>query len=303
MDLPEKDDGSPLSRLTAFRLQPDPLLRTAILFAIAGTTCRPAMAVYDQISRAAAARFPGVEPRWCFTSRPIRRKLAEQGAPVPDPEEALAALHAEGFARAVVLPLHLSDGMEFGELAETVSAWRHKPKASMQLALGSPLLTSETDWRRALTALLAELPAATAQQLSARDDQPASWPPDERIILVLHGSIDPRGAKTLARAVDICRAINPRLVPGMTLGKPDLVDVVNACRNAGVRKAWLLPCFVVAGRSSHEEIAGAGEPSWASTLRRAGMEVVPVVKALGEVDAIVQIWLDAVARLLAELAT
>ena len=261
--------------------------RTGILFATSGTTCRTAMGVYDQISHAASLRFPGVEPRWCYTSAPVRRKLAAQGLPAPGPMEALAAMQTDGFTRVAVLPLHLSDGMEFGELAETVADWAHRPGITLKLALGHALLTSEADWRRAIEVLLAALPEAPGEH--------------DRIILVAHGSKDPQGSKTLLRAAEICRTVDSRIILGMLLGKPDLDDVVRECRSAGVQKAWLLPCMVVAGYSAKDEIAGTGEQSWSNTLQRAGIDTVAAIKGLGEVNGIVQIWLDAVERMLAEL--
>ena len=262
--------------------------RIAILFATPGTTCRTAMGVYDQISHAAALRFPGVEPRWTYTSAPIRRKLIAQGIAAPDPHEALAALQAKGFTRVVVMPLHLSDGMEFSELAKTVAAIKRQPENSLQLVMGNALLASETDWQRTLIALLAEIPGNPADQ--------------DRIILVMHGSKDPQGSQTLQHAAQTGRAVDPRIILGMTLGKPDLQDVVSECQAAGVKKTWLLPCMVVPGFSAQADIAGPGETSWASTLRHAGIEVVPVIKGLGEVTDIVRIWLNAVERMLAELA-
>ncbi len=38
--------------------------------------------------------------------------------------------------------------------------------------------------------------------------------------------------------------------------------------------------------------------SWASALRHAGLQVVPVVQGLAEYDGIVQIWLDTAAQIL-----
>ncbi len=298
--MPQKNAGVALPGLPAFSLQTNSLPgspRTAILFATPGTTCRSAMGVYEQISRAAALRFPGAAPRWCFTSGPVRRKLAAQGLPAPDPAAALKALQAEGFTRVAVMPLHLSDGMEFNELAGIVHAQRHPPGATPGLALGHALLTSEADWRRALHALLTELPATEPQRIAGASRTETN---PGRIILVVHGSTDPRGSATLQTAARLCRAVDPRLILGMMLGEPDLAAVVRECQAAGVTKAWLLPCMVVAGFSARDEIAGPGESSWASALRRAGIEVVPVIKGLGEVDGIVQIWLDAVEGLLAE---
>jgi sirohydrochlorin cobaltochelatase len=246
------------------------------------------MGVYDQITRAAALRFPGVVTRWCYTSGPVRRKLLAQGLPAQEPAEVLAEMQAEGFARVAVMSLHLSDGMEFRELADHVAAVSGRSEAPLAVVMGHALLTSDEDWRRTLTALLADLPGT----LGAHD----------RVILAVHGSKDPEGSQTLLRAAQTCLSVDPRMMLGMLLGKPDLGDVVRACTEAGVKKAWLLPCMVVAGYSAQQEVAGAGEKSWASALTRAGIETVPVVRGLGEVPDVVALWLDTVERLLAELA-
>jgi len=260
--------------------------RTGILFAAPGTTCPAALGAYDQISRAAASRFPGVELRWIYTSAGIRNKLAAQGLPVKRPAEALTAMQAEGIARVAVVSLHLSDGMEFGELAAAVDAFLRQPGTTMKAVLGHTLMTCEADWRRALGALLAGLPGTPNDR--------------ERVILVAHGSHDPQAAKTLEAAAQQCRRVDPRLILGMMIGSPGVDDVVRDCLAAGVKKVWLLPCMVVAGYSMREDIAGPGERSWATVLTRAGVETLPVIRGLGEVAGVVDIWMDQAEWLLAK---
>ena len=260
--------------------------RQGILFAAPGTTCREAKIGYDQIGRAAALRFPGVEQRWTCTSAGIRRKLVAQGTPVQDPAEALSAMQAEGFTRVAVLSLHLTDGLEFGELAAAVSSQRQSENP-MRVELGYALMTCEADWCRALHALWASLSSKLGDQ--------------DQVILVAHGSLEPQARKTLLAAAQLCRRVDRRLTVGMMLGAPGLEDVVRDCRSAGVQKAWVLPCMVVAGFSARENIAGSGEGSWATVLAHAGIEVVPVIQGLGEVSGVVDIWMDQIERLLAEL--
>jgi sirohydrochlorin cobaltochelatase len=269
------------------------IVRTAILFAIAGSTCHSARQVLERINAAATLRFPGVEPRWCFTSAPIRRKLTAQGIPAPDPTEALAALQAEGFTRIAVIPLHLTDGMEFRELAEVVTAWQNRAGHAPQLALGAPLLTSDAAWQQALRMILAAL-YALPQPPPATPD--ATTP--HRMVLVAHGSTDPCGSQTLQHAAELCRTVDPRLMLGMLLGQPDQAQVVRRCQEAGVRTVWLVPCLALPGFSAQNEIAGTDETSWASALRRAGLDVVPIVRGLAEYDGIVQLWLDSAAQIL-----
>jgi len=259
--------------------------RAAILFATPGTSSVSALGVYDRIGAAAARRFPGVETRWCFTSGPVRSRLAAQGVRAAAPEEALAGLAEGRFERAAVVPLHLTDGMEYRELAELAllaSAARGAPR----LALGRPLLVSEDGWRRTLEALLASLP----EPLGPRD----------RAVVVVHGSKDPQGYRTLIRAAARCRRVDPRLMLGMLLGRPNLDDVTRALSASRTERVWLLPGFVAAGRSVTEDVAGTGEGSWASAFARAGLRVAPLVRALADIEGVVDVWLDAAAELLAE---
>jgi cobalamin biosynthesis Co2+ chelatase CbiK len=201
-----------------------------------------------------------------------------QGLEAKDPGTALLAMQAEGTTQAAVVSLHLTDGMEFGELAETVMAFGHKPETRMKVALGYALMASEAVWLRALAAILKELPENPGAQ--------------DRVILVAHGSEDSRAEKTLRAAVEGCHKVDPRLRLGMILGKPGREAVVRDCLESGVKKVWLTPCMVAAGYSAREEIAGAGEHSWATALTRAGIEVVPVTRGLGEIAGIVELWLE-----------
>jgi len=259
--------------------------RAGILFAVPGTTCPEARNAFERMGQAAATRFPGIVVCWTFTSSAIRRKLAAQGVEVKAPGEALLAMQADGVTQAAVVSLHMTDGMEFGELAEAVATFVRQPGSRMTVALGNPLMVSEADWSRVLQAVLSELPGTLAQQ--------------DRVILVAHGSIDPQGEKTLKLAAGRCCRVDPRLTLGMILGSPGRDAVVRDCLAAGVKKVWLVPCFVAAGYSAKDEIAGPGEQTWATALTQAGIEVVSVVKGLGDMPGVVSVWLDQAEGLLA----
>ena len=258
--------------------------RKGILFAVPGTTCPGAGGAFEWIHSAASRRFPGVELRWAYTSSPVRRKLAAKGIEVKCPGEALLAMQADGVTQVAVVSLHLTDGMEYSELAETVAGFGGQAGNRMNVVLGHALMANEADWCRALSVLLAALP-----------DKPGDG---ERVILVAHGSTDPRAEKTLLAAAHVCRRVDSRLTLGMILGTPGREAVVRDCQAGGVKKVWLAPCMVVAGFTAQDDIAGSGEASWATALKRAGMEVVPVIRGLGEIEGVVEVWLDQAASLL-----
>lgn len=259
-----------------------PFQRRAILFAVPGTTCPEASTTFAEIDGAARQRFPDAERHWTYTSAPIRRKLAAQGCPVPAPADALAALAQDGMERVAVVSLHMTDGMEFGELAEVVEQFRHT--GAMRVSMGRALMSGERDWERAVRAVLGELPGS----------------PDagDRIVLVAHGSREPRAVRTLQAAAAVCARIDPRLMLGMMLGAPGLDDTVRTCQTAGARRVWLVPCLVAAGYSVRDEIAGTGERSWRSAFERVGIACTAVTRGLGEYPGIVEIWVEEAATLL-----
>lgn len=256
--------------------------RTGILFAVPGTSCPEAAVAYENIRRAAAARFPGMATRWAYTSSGIRRKVAAQGCHLEAPQEALAALRSEGVSRAVVLSLHLSDGMEYSELRDVVTEAQHGSTGWERIALGQPLLTSADDLRHAAEAILAETAAAGRGEAA--------------VILVAHGSR--QAQETFRSAATLFQQIDRRLFLGSILCPPLVNEVLNDCLQAGIRKAWLLPCMVAAGFSARDDIAGNGENTWATLLTRGGVECAPLIKGLGEFKGVVDVWMDQVARLL-----
>ena len=262
--------------------------RRAILFAVPGTTCPGAAGTFDLIDRAAGLRFPDVERHWAYTSAPIRRKLAAQGHPVPGPAEALAALARAGVTRLAVVSLHMTDGMEYGELAEVVADYRREQAGAVRVGLGPALMTDAAGWERAVRTMLAALPGTAGSR--------------DRVVLVAHGSRELQAVNTLRTAAAIGARVDPRLTLAMMLGKPGLEETVAACREAAVPRVWLVPCLVAAGYSVRDEIAGAGATSWRAAFERAGIACTPVVKGLGEHADIVELWLEQAARLLDKLA-
>lgn len=262
-------------------------LKVGILFATPGTTCRDAQNVFERIRKAAAIRFPGIPSRWALSSSGVRRKLAIQGVPCQSPHEALLAMQAEGFTHVAVVSLHFADGMEYGELEKTVAGFQAGTGALKHVVLSHPLLALPDEWREVLQSLLVSL-------------QPRRDPADA-VVLVAHGSLEPRAVSTFSAASAVCRQVDPRLFLGMILGTPSREDVVRHCSGAGIRKAWLLPCFVAAGFTAREEIAGDGTPSWKTAFQAAGIECESVLRGLGEYDEIVKVWLDQAGNLLKTL--
>ena len=263
-------------------------MATGILFAVAGSSCPQAGAAFATIEQRARQRFPGLTLGWAMTSAGVRRKLAAQGRPADDVEAALARMREAGVSRLAVQPLHLVDGSEYSELATAVQTFAADPGRQNRVQLGRPLLESESDVGRTLDVL--------RHALSFEGDA------DEAMVLVAHGSEQPRAIAMLASAATACERRHARIFLGGMLGEPNMRHVVARCRAAGIKQVRLVPLFVAAGYAVRDEIAGQGVASWASQFTQTGIKCRPVIKGLGEYDEIVDIWLDRVDAMLTELA-
>ena len=97
------------------------------------------------------------------------------------------------------------------------------------------------------------------------------------------------------------RATEPTLGPsGMPLTRgapcPDIGRIRQALVAAGVRTAWLVPFFTVAGAHACIDLAGEGDGSWRGQLAQAGIACRPVLTGLIEDPACQAVWRDHLAR-------
>lgn len=263
-------------------------MNKAILFAAPGTSSEGAASAFRNIDRMAGGRFGDVPRSWAYTSSGVRRKLARDGRQVDGPSAALVRLRGQGVTHIAVRPLHLTAGMEYGELREAVERATDGSDALAQALIGQPLLGTPGLLGGILENLLAEIPVDDADR--------------EALVLVGHGTRHPKGQAALLSAADFCRGLDRRVLLGAIMPPPGVADVMRECREQGVRRAYLVPFTIAAGYSAERDIAGPGPESWRTALEREGIACVPVLRGLGEYDGIVELWLDTVAGMLDRMA-
>lgn len=74
-------------------------------------------------------------------------------------------------------------------------------------------------------------------------------------------------------------------------GFPELKDVMHRIEQKQYRKVALLPFMFVAGDHAKNDMAG-DEDSWKCELEEAGYEVRPILRGLGELPGIRQIFME-----------
>lgn len=259
----------------------------AVLFAVAGTSSEQAAAAFRNIDRLTQARFPALPRYWTYTSSGVRRRLAARGCPVDEPAEALARLRKEGVTRLAVQSLHMVDGMEYGELRETVEG-SSVAGGYEHCVLGKPILETPGLFTAIVHELLREIPLPPGD--------------DAALLLVAHGSRQPSARQAYKAAAACCRGLDARVMLGTLMEPLEFPSVIGACRKACLKRIFLVPFTIAAGSSATGEIAGPDPASWQSMLEKEGFACVPVLRGLGDYDGIAQLWVEQAGKLLEQIS-
>lgn len=251
--------------------------KRAIVVAAFGTTVpEAAPAIRKMVTRIKAA-YPGVPVSLCYTAAMIRHKLAKQGQTIPSPAEALAALPDQGVTDVALVSLQTIPGHEYNDLLKLAEAFSGLPKGLSHVAVSAPLLFSREDFPKTAKALLASAPKERK--------------PGEALVFVGHGTDHPANMAYPALQYTLWR-LDPNAFVTTVEGTPSFDDVVAELAKRGIKKAYLVPLFAVAGDHAHNDMAGKEPDSLASVLTKAGVSVVPVFSGNGDRDAVAAIWMD-----------
>ena len=228
------------------------------------------------IERAVQAANPDYEVRRAFTSQIIIDKLKDRDNIVIDNvEEAFARLIADGVTDLTVQPTHVMSGFEYDDLMAVVKANADKFDS---VKVGSPLLTSDDDYKNVIDAIT----AATAEY----DDG------NTAIVFMGHGTEHAANATYAKLQTMLTDAGKKNYCIGTVEASPSIDDVVAFAKNGGYKRVVLEPLMVVAGDHANNDMAGDEEDSWKTILTNEGFEVVPVLRGLGEIEAIQKIYVD-----------
>ena len=229
------------------------------------------------IEQAISEAFPEWDVRRAFTSRMIIRKLKERdGYAVDTVEEALERAYNDGIRRLVVQPTHLMDGNEYMGVAAVVEKWQSQFES---LIMGKPLLDNEADNQAVMAAI-------TADTRQFDDGETA-------ICFMGHGSDAAANAVYSEFQQMLSAASYRNYYIGTVEADPTLEQLMKHVKAGGdYKKVFLQPLMVVAGDHANNDMAGEDEDSWKNTFEKAGYDVACIVKGLGELKGIRDIYVQ-----------
>lgn len=206
-----------------------------------------------------------------FTSGMIIKKLRTEGVEVSSVEEALKQMVADGIEMVVVQPTHILNGIENDQMEEIV---KKQGKNFRQCYVGKPLLTTPDDYKMVAHTIMEETVLAE----------------DEVLILMGHGTDHHANSAYSALEYTFHLLGFTNVMVGTVEGFPDIKDVLNKLGMSEYQKVKLTPLLIVAGDHAKNDIMG--ENSAMKKLEKAGYEVAPLLRGLGELEGIQKIFIE-----------
>ncbi|QLA21133.1 sirohydrochlorin cobaltochelatase [Desulfolutivibrio sulfoxidireducens] len=272
-----------------------PIPDTGIILAAHGSRLPEAVAALEAFARRVAEAHPDCAVRLARTmgemhrGRHLRPLFAARSL-----DAAFLEMARLGVTRVAVQSLHVVAGGEFAQVLDVAGRAR-RGGAFAAVPVGGPLLRDAGDAPAVADMLLASLPGDRA--------------PGEAVAVMGHGARGPAREIYAALAGELSR--RDRLVFFSTLdrtredaARPDsnIGRLRRAILETGAKRAWLVPFFSVAGAHARRDLAGAGEHSWRGILAQAGIECLPALAGLVEIEHFSRAFLARLDAALAGLA-
>lgn len=250
-------------------------MKKALVAISFGTSYPEAEQAIRNIETKLHAHYPGYDLFSAFTSRMIIRKLkAEENRTVATPPEIMEHLLKNGYQEVLCQSFHIIPGEEYEKTLNDLAPYRSKFK---RFVFGKPLLTRESDYRACVELVSRQLPQIQQE--------------DTALVLMGHGSEHFANA-AYSQMENTFRHLGFESVYlGTVEGFPSLSYVLERLRKKSVRLVYLMPFLIVAGDHAHNDMAGADSGSWASVLKEHGYHVNIILKGLGEIPEVADLFI------------
>ena len=248
------------------------------------------------IEDALQAAYPDWSVRRAFTAQIIINHVqARDGEKIDNMQQAMDRAVENGVKNLVVQPTHLMHGAEYDEMVEAIEKYQDKFE---QVAVAEPLLGEVGDDAAVINAdKEAVAKAVVAEEASEAGFKDAADAADQGTAFVLMGHGTAHVAKvTYSQMQTQMQNLGySNVFIGTVEGEPEETScesVIEAVKAAGYKNVVLRPLMVVAGDHANNDMAGDEEGSWKTTFEEAGYEVTCLVRGLGELEPIQQLFVE-----------
>ena len=250
--------------------------KKALLVVSFGTSFDEALPAIVNIEETCKKAFPEYDFFRAFTSGMIIRKLKRTRQQIiHSPEEIMEQLAGAGYEEVICQPTHIINGMEYEKMMNMLAPYKEKIPV---IRVGTPLLTEEEDYKKACEIVMKEIKLPMAE--------------DEAFVLMGHGT-EHFANSAYCQFENMLRDLGyENTYVGTVEGFPGLDYVIRRLKLRQIKKVYLMPLMIVAGDHARNDLAGAEEDSWDSILKAEGFETQIILKGLGEIDAIAEMFVE-----------
>ena len=228
------------------------------------------------IENAMEKAFPDYSVRRGFTSQIIIDHVkSRDNVKIDNVGEALKRAVDNEVKTLVIQPTHLMNGLEYTDLVDEIAQYSD---AFDKVAIGEPLLTSDDDFKAVIKAIT----EATAEY----DDG------ETAICFMGHGT-EADSNEVYAKMQDMLASEGYKnYYVGTVEATPSLEDVIAKVGEGEYKKVVLEPLMIVAGDHANNDMAGDEDGSWKTEFEKAGYDVTCLVRGLGELEPIQQLFVE-----------
>ena len=229
-------------------------------------------AIEDAIEKAE----PDFSVRRGFTSQIIIDHVKKRDdVTIDNVTEALDRAVNYGVKTLVVQPTHLMNGLEYTDLVNEIA---ENADSFEKVVVGEPLLTSDDDFKAVIQAIT---------------DATKEYDDGETAICFMGHGTEADSNQVYAKMQDMLTEEGfEHYYVGTVEATPSLEDVVAKVKEGSYKKVVLEPLMIVAGDHANNDMAGDEEGSWKTTFEEAGYEVTCLVRGLGELEPIQQLFVE-----------
>jgi cobalamin biosynthesis Co2+ chelatase CbiK len=208
-----------------------------------------------------------------FTSKMIIKKLKEvHKLQIDTVSQALERMIQDGITELVVLPTHIINGVENDMMTEEITKQKEHFHS---ITFGMPLLTTTNDY-------------LTVVEIITKHYKPADH---TALVLMGHGTSHYANSAYPALDYTFKQQGYPNIFVGTVEGYPEIDHVMTLVKAYQPTKVTLLPLMLVAGDHAKNDMASDKEDSWNVLFKEEGFEVQTIVKGLGELEEIQDLYL------------
>lgn len=220
--------------------------------------------------------FPDYSVRRGFTSQIIIDHVKKRdNIAIDNVTEALDRAVKNNVKNLVVQPTHLMNGLEYQDLVDELAQYSD---AFEKVAVGEPLLTTEDDFKAVIKAI--------TEATTEYDDG------ETAICFMGHGTEADSNKVYAKMQTMLTEAGYKNYYVGTVEAAPSVDDVLKLVKEGSYKKVVLEPLMIVAGDHANNDMAGDEEGSWKTTFEDAGYEVTCLVRGLGELEGIQQLFVE-----------